>query len=365
MINLRYNPIRPRIFKLIHVPYKRGLSSSTDVVTVIPSPTFIDSLGRRFHPEISSRKMIHDLKRLLSIDETDKGKLNEWFGDGRKLVSYMRIIERGFQEDTSRAKQRMTTRESMAETVELVHKLTRVSVTLGNQYAIARRCMGDIMKPDEKINTRARNVLIKLRDTNLAFAYFICGNLFMSGKQYDKAAEEYQNAISAAKAHVEASAKDDMAYYDYDREADFSCMLQSHFMLGQVGELTQDIELARQNYIKGVELREISGELLQPFEVAAANYLSVVAEWEHNPAAMEYYGIKSAMSGNVYGILATTRVGKRYDEDPRWAQKWQEVLQIQGMADSNIHVTLQSPSLAPMYVTKLPETDQRKGIRRP
>ncbi|KAK7204371.1 hypothetical protein BZA70DRAFT_268219 [Myxozyma melibiosi] len=331
-------------------------SSATEagLAKVLPSANFVAQIGRQFQPAIKPRAMQQDLSALVEVQDanTELEGLKARFGDGRRLVAYLRVLERGMQEETSAEKIKSASVAGMMATSALIQKITATGVVLGNQYALGRKCLGEVMSRDAETRARAREVLVKLRETNLPLAYFVCGNLFMSSEQYDRARAEYESGIRAAEAHVDASEADDAKFYDYDREADFSCMVQSHLMLGQLGERTKDVRLARRHYEAGLELRAVSGEKLAPLEVAAANYLSIVAEWEYNPRAMEHYGMKSAMAGNVYGILATVRVGKRFDEDSRWARKWQEVLTVQSMLASDMHLTLQSPELKPVYVTK-------------
>ncbi|KAK9452038.1 uncharacterized protein V1518DRAFT_410213 [Limtongia smithiae] len=353
--------VRPRLSECI-ITQSRSLSV-TAARDVLPSQRFTDHLGKQFYPQLGHRNLEQDVTKLCRSPEADRSELEKMFGDGRKLIAYLRILERARLEDGSHKRQ-LTESDVVAGT-ELYKSIYQAAIKLRNQLALARSCVLDVMDKDMARQTRGRKLLLRLRDTNLPAAYYICGNMHASAKQYDKAIEQFMNCIRAAKSHVEAKPKDDQAYYDYDREVDYSYMIRSHFMIGVAGEHMEDILLARKHYIEAIDLREISGESLPQLEIMAYNFLSVLAEWEHNPLAMEYFGLKSAQAGNVYGLLSVMRVGRRYDEDPKWSQKWQEVFRIQSLIDSNMHVTIQSPKFEPVFITKNTSEQQKNMLSTP
>ncbi|KAK9469676.1 hypothetical protein V1512DRAFT_256793 [Lipomyces arxii] len=318
------------------------LASERSVKIVLPSPTFIKELGRTFDPPVSPRQLDNDIDKLVGTPDIKPEQLKTWFGNGRNLVAYQRIIERSLLEDPQR--------KPSQEMTDSYTILFRASLVVNNQLAISRQCMTDLVARDQTRKDKGLKVLAELKDTNLPAAFFLTGNMYADNRLYDNAIVEFKKCISASKAHLDAKPKLEMLDYDYDREIDFSHMVKSTFMLGKVYEEVQDYYSARTHYLEALALQEVSKEKIPPMEIMALNFLATLAEWENNEQTAQYYALRSAMRGNMYGLSSMAKYVQRYESDQKWTQVWSETYQIQNLLDRNLKIAIISPEFKPVAV---------------
>ncbi|KAK9369648.1 hypothetical protein V1509DRAFT_618705 [Lipomyces kononenkoae] len=319
--------------------------SSAVLNALLPSEHYVHNLGTTYYPRVTASQMTRDIKKVCNNQDASEADLRTWFGNGRNLVAYQRIIERGQLEDRDKSSKGNANQQEVIEAHKTIY---RASLKLNNQFALARSCVQDVVDHDMNRKERAIKLLAKLRETNLPAAYFIVGNMYASTGKIREAMAEFRKCISAAKAHVDAAPKVDKQYYDYDREIDYSHMVKSYFLLGMMNEYAGDLWNARVSYLKALELQAFSNEILPEMEVSASNFLHVMAEWEGSIEATEHYALKSSMHASMYGLLSMSRFARRYDENSLWRQKWLETQRVQELLDQHFKVVLMSPHMTPV-----------------
>ncbi|KAJ8103944.1 hypothetical protein POJ06DRAFT_9797 [Lipomyces tetrasporus] len=333
-----------RSFSRICGSSKRFISTAV-LRALLPSDKYTYLLGKTYYPQITTTQITRDVKKLCHNPDASIEQLRSWFGSGRNLVAYQRIIERGQLEDRYKSSPGNVKQEEVIEAHKTIY---RASLKLNNQFALGRLCVQDVIDHDLQRKERAIKLLAKLRDTNLPAAYFIIGNMYASTGKIGEAIAEFSKCIRAAKAHVDAAPKVDKEYYDYDREIDYSHMVKCHFLLGMMHEYAGDLWNARVSYLQALDLQAFSKEMLPEMEIAASNFLSVMAEWEGSTEATEHYALKSSMQANMYGLLSMSRFARRYDENPLWEHKWLETQRVQQLMDMHLKVAVMSPHMIPV-----------------
>ncbi|KAK9488631.1 hypothetical protein V1527DRAFT_106119 [Lipomyces starkeyi] len=325
--------------------FSQRFISSAVLKALLPSDHYTHTLGKTYYPQVTTTQITRDIKKLCDKPDTSAEELQTWFGNGRKLVAYQRIIERGQLEDRYKSSPGNVRNEEVIGAHKTIY---RASLKLNNQFALARFCVQDVIDRDINRKERAIKLLAKLRETNLPAAYFIIGNMYASTGKIKEAISEFTKCISAAKAHVDAAPKLDREYYDYDREIDYSHMVKCHFLLGMMHEYAGDLWNARASYLKALDLQAFSKEILPEMEISASNFLHVMAEWEGSTEATEYYALKSSMHANMFGLLSMSRFARRYDENPLWEHKWLETQRVQQLMDMHLNVAVMSPHMMPV-----------------
>ncbi|KAK9240128.1 hypothetical protein V1525DRAFT_337499 [Lipomyces kononenkoae] len=323
--------------------------SSAVLKGLLPSDNYIHNLGNTYYPRVTATQMTREIKKLCDNRDASEAELRAWFGNGRNLVAYQRIIERGRLEDPYMSKSGEANQQEIIEAHKTIY---RASLNLNNQFALARLCVQDVIDNDMNRKERAIKLLANLRATNLPAAYFIVGNMYASTGKINEAIAEFKKCISAAKAHVDAAAKVDKEYYDYDREIDYSHMVKCHFLLGMMHEYAGDLWNARVSYLEALDLQAFSREILPEMEVSASNFLHVMAECEGSNEATEHYALKSSMHANMFGLMSMGRFARRYDENSLWEHKWLETTRVQGLMDTHLKVALMSPHMKPVATMK-------------
>ncbi|KAK9481253.1 hypothetical protein V1514DRAFT_323358 [Lipomyces japonicus] len=319
---------------------RRSLSTQT-VKSVLPSKKFVTNLGRTHSPVYSYNEVVKDITYITNNTISDK-ELKKLFGDGRKLINYFRLIERGVMDDIGRTD--LANAETMRSCLKTIFKL---ALRLNNQYALAMKCARDLQasKDDDHDDARHRalTILETLSEANLPSAFFFLAEHYAQQKNFTKAIEEYEKCMQAAQAHVDASQKVDLEFYDYDREVDFSYIARTNFRLGVLYFTKGDLLKMRNHCVTALEQVDFSKEVMIQFERESCDLLAVLARREGNLSAMEYYASRSAMKGSLLSFRLMADFMNQTDPDPRWAMLWRQGSLIKERITAGKPVVIQTP----------------------
>ncbi|KAK9462680.1 uncharacterized protein V1516DRAFT_670881 [Lipomyces oligophaga] len=361
---------RPRVVKF-EINAKvgvRGLVDRAQLQRSLPSSEYVDRLGGRMNPRVTAGEMMRDVTKLLALSSEalksqsplNHEKLKSAFpkdAEGRRLASYMRILERAQVEDKPPIPRRfarflaprggLPVTDEARKTRMLVSSILRKAATLlGNNYAMAVHC-GSLLKRQAqeksglKAVAKARALIGKLRDTNLPAAFYICGVMYQSSGNYDLAKSEFQKCIASAQAHVDTDPKTEKKDYDYDRDIDFGFLFRAHFHLGQIAELQNDLATARSYYIQVLQMRRVSEEFVLYIDRNISEFFQAEADIEQDFDSLEYYTRRLGRYASDSRVYKLATAYRQIEDESVFAHKTEFIEDI-----LDPHSTLLSMDLA-------------------